>query len=83
MAMRVLKFLKPPNPGDPVVQEEGKLLKRYDPTNKVEQPWMAMRTPKYITPPSLKLLEETYIPRILVDSHREARDTYRPFEAAV
>jgi hypothetical protein len=57
----VLKYIKPPNPGDAVVQEEGELLKKYCPVNKVEEPWVSLVIPKFITPSSLKLLEEAYI----------------------
>jgi hypothetical protein len=57
----VLKYIKPPNPGDAVVQEEGELLKKYNPIDRVEVPWVARFIPKFLTPSSLKLLEEAYI----------------------
>lgn len=61
VALRVLKFLEHPNPGDAVVQKEGELLKRYHPLQKIETVWMARGTPSFITPSSLKLLEQTYL----------------------
>ncbi|TEB20619.1 hypothetical protein FA13DRAFT_1779746 [Coprinellus micaceus] len=61
VVVRVLKYIKPPNPGDAVVQEEGELLKKYNPIDRVEVPWVARFIPKFLTPSSLKLLEEAYI----------------------
>ncbi|KAJ3545690.1 hypothetical protein NMY22_g2331 [Coprinellus aureogranulatus] len=61
VVLRVLRFLKPPNPGDPITQEEGELLKKWDPVKKLEQVWMASSGSKWMTPSNLKLLEETYL----------------------
>ncbi|TEB20636.1 hypothetical protein FA13DRAFT_207056 [Coprinellus micaceus] len=61
VVLRVLKFLKPPKPGDLVVQQEGELLKRYDHRDKVEATWVA-NAPNFMSPSSLALLEETYLP---------------------
>ena len=61
VGLRVLKFLKPPNPSDRVVQQGGELLKIYNHGDKVERPWIR-NAPKAISPSSLALLEETYLP---------------------
>ena len=61
LVIRVLKYLKPPNPEDTVVQKEGELLTKYDPVDKVTKPWVSKSIPKFITPSSLKLLEHAYI----------------------
>ncbi|KAJ3545684.1 hypothetical protein NMY22_g2333 [Coprinellus aureogranulatus] len=61
VVLRVLKFLKPPNPDDLVVQKEGELLKKWSHVKKREQVWMAAPRTKWITPSSLKMLEETYL----------------------
>ena len=61
VVIRVFKYLKPPNPGDTVVQKEGELLTKYDPVDKVAKPWVSRVIPKSITPSSLKLLEHAYI----------------------
>jgi hypothetical protein len=60
VVVRILKFLKPPNPSDLVVQQEGELIKRYDYRDKVESTWVA-NAPKFMSPSSLALLEETYL----------------------
>lgn len=49
IVLRVLKFLKPPNPGDEVVQKEGELLKQYDIAAKVERVWKARSDTRFIT----------------------------------
>lgn len=61
VVLRVLKFLKPPNPDDAVVQKEGEPLKRYDPAQKIESVWMAKTTSKYLTPSFLEPLEQRYL----------------------
>ncbi|KAJ3525703.1 hypothetical protein NMY22_g10466 [Coprinellus aureogranulatus] len=61
VVLRVLKFLKPPDPNDSVVQEEGSLLKKFHRAKNVETVWMAGTQTRFITPSSLKLLEETYL----------------------
>ncbi|KAJ3511784.1 hypothetical protein NMY22_g15542 [Coprinellus aureogranulatus] len=62
VVLRVLKFLKPPDPNDSVVQEEGSFLKKFHRERKVETVWMAGTQTRFITPSSFKLLEETYLP---------------------
>lgn len=64
IVLRVLKFLRPHNPSDAVMQKEGELLKKYDPVRKVEAVWMAGRDSDLLKPPlqsALKRLEQTYI----------------------
>ncbi|KAJ3517413.1 hypothetical protein NMY22_g13974 [Coprinellus aureogranulatus] len=63
VVLRVLKFLKPPNSGDLAVQREGEFLRKWNFLKKVEQVWMAGPRTKWIPPSSLKLLEETYLPK--------------------
>jgi hypothetical protein len=41
VVIRVLEYIEPPSLGDAVVQEEGELLKKYCPINKVEEPWVS------------------------------------------
>ncbi|KAJ3525702.1 hypothetical protein NMY22_g10465 [Coprinellus aureogranulatus] len=62
VVLRVLKFLKPPDPNDSVVQEEGSFLKKFHREKKVETVWMAGTQTRFITPSSLELLKETYLP---------------------
>lgn len=64
VVLRVLKFLKPPNPNDMVFQEEGKLLKKYHPSYATEDLWMAGERTKFISLSSMQLLEKTYLPRV-------------------
>ena len=63
VVIRVLKYIKPPVSLDAasVVQKEGELLTKYNPVNKVEEPWVSTGLPKILTPSSLKLSENTYI----------------------
>lgn len=66
VVLRILKFLRPPNPNDIVVQEEGELLKTYHSRDGSETPWMVDRPLKFMTPSSVKLLEETYLSKTTI-----------------
>lgn len=61
--MRVLKLLKGPNPGDTVTQKEGELLKKYNPVKNIELVWKLRFPARFLGLSSLKLLEDTYLPK--------------------
>jgi hypothetical protein len=56
--MRVLDFVRPPNPDDAVFQVEGELVKRLDQKTNLERPWLCMTST--IGPSSMKALVEAY-----------------------
>jgi hypothetical protein len=56
--MRVLEFVKPPNPDDALFQVEGELVKKLDLKTKLERPWICKS--RTIGPSSMKALVEAY-----------------------
>jgi hypothetical protein len=58
--MRVVKFVRPPSPDDQVFQVEGELVKRFNPKTKLERPLYMPNVSRFISPSSMKILEETY-----------------------
>lgn len=60
VVVRLLKYMRPPNLGDEVVQKEGELMKQYDPIAKVETVWMNTKR-GFLSPSWLEELARTYI----------------------
>ncbi|KAF6754834.1 hypothetical protein DFP72DRAFT_353008 [Ephemerocybe angulata] len=58
LSARLLKWIVPPNPDDTVFQEEGELLKKFDPSTGKERVWMAKKG-DFIPAASFKVLEDT------------------------
>jgi hypothetical protein len=56
--MRVLEFVRPPNPDDTVFQVEGELVKKLDQKNNWERPWICKS--HAIGPLLMKALVEAY-----------------------
>ena len=62
IVMRVLKFIQPPNIHDDFVQQEGELLKRYDPDTQTHAVWSVQPgLLKWLSPRSRKMLEDRYL----------------------
>ena len=60
VVMRIIEFLIPPNPGETVSQVKGELVKKFDPRTGLERPWAMSDISRFITPSSMKILEEAY-----------------------
>ncbi|KAJ2930396.1 hypothetical protein H1R20_g6708, partial [Candolleomyces eurysporus] len=58
LVLRVLLFVDLPNPEDEFVQKEGQLVKKYNFRTNTEEVWTSSLPSNYITPSSLKMLED-------------------------
>jgi hypothetical protein len=68
LVVRVLEFITPPNTHDKVFQEQGELLKWFEPGCGKEYPLIvhakgAKQNHSLLTPSSLKTLRDAYLPK--------------------